>query len=47
MLLSRCALFNSKKPKFFKEKEARGLTNNFLGIKVPILSDITIVNTTV
>ena len=47
MLLSRCALCNSKKPKFFKEKEARGLTNNFLGIKVPILSDIPIVNTTV
>ena len=35
----------SKKPKFPKEQEVRGLLNNLLGVKAPILSDIAIVNT--
>ena len=45
MLLSRCVVRNSKKSKFLKEQEARGILSNLLGIKVPILSDIPIVNT--
>ena len=45
MLLSRCTVCNSKKSKFLKEQEARGLLSHLLGIKVPILSDIAIVNT--
>ena len=45
MLLSRCTVCNSKKSIFLKEQEARGLLSHLLGIKVPILSDIPIVNT--
>ena len=44
MLLSKCAVCNSKKSKFLKEQEARGLLSN-LGIKVPILSNIPTVTT--
>ena len=43
-ILSKCAGCNSKKSKFIKEEEVRGLLSN-LGIKVPILSDILILNT--
>ena len=43
MLLSRCAVCNSKKSKFLEE--TRSLLWNLLDIKVPILSDIPIVNT--
>ena len=32
MLLSKCAICGSKKPKFIKHQEAKGLLNN-LGIK--------------
>ena len=39
-------MFNSKKLKFLKEQEARGLLSSLLGVKVPILSDIPIVNIT-
>ena len=44
MLLSNCAICNSKKSRFIKNKEAKGLLSN-LGIKtplskVPILGDI-------
>ena len=44
MLLSICAICDSKKSKFIKNKEAKGLLSN-LGIrtplsKVPILGDI-------
>ena len=39
MLLSRCAVCDSKKPKFIKEQEARGLLNKLTGIKVQILID--------
>ena len=36
---------NIKKFKFPKEKEARGLLSNLVGVKVPNLSDVPIVNT--
>ena len=44
MLLSKCAICNSKKSRFIKNQEAKGLLSN-LGIKtplskVPILGDI-------
>ena len=44
MLLSRCAICGSKKSRFIKNQEAKGLLSN-LGIrtplsKVPILGDI-------
>ena len=45
ILLSRFAVCNSKKWKFLKEQEARGLLSNLRDIKVPILSDIPVVNT--
>ena len=35
MLLSKCAVCNSKKPKFIKEQEASGLLSS-LGIKTPL-----------
>ena len=34
VLLSKCALFGSKKSRFIKEQEAKGLFSN-LGIKTP------------
>ena len=44
MMLSKCAICNSKKSKFINKKEAKGLLSN-LGIKtplskVPLLGDI-------
>ena len=44
MLLSKCAIYGSKKSRFIKNQEAKGLFSN-LGIrtpltKVPILGDI-------
>ena len=44
MTLSKCAICGSKKPKFIKEKQAKGLLSN-LGIrtslnKIPLLGDI-------
>ena len=45
MLLSKCAVCNSKKSKFIKEQQARGSLNNLTGIKIPILSDLTVINT--
>ena len=45
MLLSKCAMCNSKKSKFFKEQEAKRLLGNLLGAKIPILGDIPLVNT--
>ena len=44
MLLSSCAICNSKKSKFIKNQEAKGLLSN-LGIRtplstVPLLGDI-------
>ena len=45
MLLSKCAVCNSKSLKFLKEQEAKGLLRNLTGIKVPILNDSPVVNT--
>ena len=44
MVLSKCAICDSKKSRFIKNQEAKGLLSN-LGVttplsKVPILSDI-------
>ena len=44
MPLSKCAICDSKKSRFIKDREAKGLLNN-LGVrtplsKVPILGDI-------
>ena len=44
MLLSKCAVCNSKKLKFIKEQEAKRLLSNFTGIKTPFLSDLLILN---
>ena len=35
MLFSKCSVFDSKKSKFLKEQEARGLLSNF-GIRAPL-----------
>ena len=45
MLLSKCAVRNSKISRFFKEQEARGLLSNLTGVTIPILSDLSILNT--
>ena len=45
MLLSKCSECNSKKSKFLNEQETRGFLSNLLGVKVPVLSNILIVNT--
>ena len=45
ILLSICEVCNSKKSKFLKEQEAKGLLRNILGTKIPILGDIFLVNT--
>ena len=40
MLLSKCTVCNSKKSKFIKAQEAKGLLGKLLGAKLPILGDI-------
>ena len=45
MFLSKCAVFNSKKSKFLKEQEARGLLSNLTGVEIPILNDLPLINT--
>ena len=40
MLLSKCAVCESKKLKFIKQQEGKGLLSKFWGIKVSILSDL-------
>ena len=45
MLLSKCAVYNSKSLKFLKEQDAKGLLRNLTRIKVPILNDSPVVNT--
>ena len=44
MFLSKCAVCNSKKLKFFKEREGRGSLNNLMGVRIPILNDLPILN---
>ena len=43
MLLSKCSGCNSKKLKFLREQEARGLLSNLTGVKIPILSDLLLI----
>ena len=43
MLLSKCAVYDSKKSIFIKDQEARGLSK-LTGLKVLILSDLPIAN---
>ena len=40
MLLSKCAVCNSKTWKFIKEQEAKDLLSYLTSIKIPILSDL-------
>ena len=35
MILSKCAIYNSKKSRFIKEQEAKGLLSK-LGVKIPL-----------
>ena len=44
MLSPKCAVCNNKKKKFIKDQEARRLLSNLIEEKVPILSNIPIVN---
>ena len=44
VLSSKCTTFDSKKWKFIKRQEARGLLSNLTRLKVPILSDLPIAN---
>ena len=39
MILSKCAICDSKKSKFIKKQEAKG-TLSKLGIKIPLLGDV-------
>ena len=39
MLLSKFVVFNSKKSKFIKEQQARGLLSNLTGIEITIFSE--------
>ena len=36
MLLSKYLVYNTKKLKFLKEKQAKGLLSNLIGIKTPL-----------
>ena len=45
MVLTTRAAWNSNKSKFLKEQEAKDSLGNLLGTKMPILGDITLVNT--
>ena len=44
MLLLKSAVFDSKKPKFKKEQQARGLLIKLAGIKLPMPGDLPIAN---
>ena len=45
MLLSTFSMCNSKKSKFIKEQEARILLSYLAGVRIPILSDLPLINT--
>ena len=45
MLLSKCAVFDSRKLKFIKEKDARVLLSNLAIIKTQFLSNLSMLNT--
>ena len=40
MFLSKYSVCNSKKSKFLKEQEGRGLWSNLTGVKISSLSDL-------
>ena len=44
MFLSKCAVWDSEKSKFIKQREAKELLGKLTGIKVPILDDLAIAN---
>ena len=44
MFLLKCSVCNSKKLKFLKEQEARGLLSNLTRVKIPVLSDLPLLN---
>ena len=44
MLLTRCSVCNSKKLKFLKGHEVRGFLSNLTEVKIPILSDLPLLN---
>ena len=44
MLLSKCTLCHSKKPKVLKKQEAIRLLSNLTRVKILILSDLPILN---
>ena len=45
MLLSKCTACNSKRSKFIKEQQAKGLITNLIGENIPILSGLLLINT--
>ena len=44
MLLSKCAVCNSKKSKFIKDQEVKILLSHSTDIKIPFLSDLSVLN---
>ena len=44
MLLSNFSVCNNKKLEFLKEQETKGLISNLTDIKIPILSDLPVLN---
>ena len=44
MFLLKCSVCNSKKLKFLKEQEARGLLSNLTRVKIPVLSELPLLN---
>ena len=44
MLLSKCAVCYSKKSKFIKEQEAKGLISKLTGFELLVLRDLPIAN---
>ena len=45
MLLSKSAACNSKNLKFIKQQQAKGLISNLIREKIPIISDLPLINT--
>ena len=45
MLLWKCAVCKDKKSKFIKEQKDKGLISNLIGEKLPILIDLSLINT--
>ena len=45
IISSKCAVCNIKTLKFFKGQQAKGLLSDLTGVKIPILSDLPLINT--